>query len=191
MCFIFSVFHAQTNVLQLVDKIKKFDEEMSKRTLTGESVIENLKIFSQHYLNIKCFHYDAFETSHLYSTIYCVAGLLLGLSSLVAMFTYNAPKGPALMLLSNYIWIIYTLSEVSQGYQKTQEHLSNVFYELKWYLWDVECQKCYLLVMGQFSKELKIPIIFVCYGGLEIFKKFIRLIYTVANCLLTVGRKSH
>ncbi|KAL1516789.1 hypothetical protein ABEB36_000647 [Hypothenemus hampei] len=191
LCFLFFLFHAHINVLQLVDKIKKFDEQTSEGTLNDESVIENLKILSQFHLNIKGFHYEAFEVTQLYSTIFCLGGLLMGLVPWIAMFTYNAPKAPSLMLLSNYIWFMYALCDVIQEYQKTQEHLSYVLYDLKWYLWDAKCQKCYLLVMGQFSKELKIPVMFVFYGDLEVFKKATRLTYTVANCLFTLGRKSH
>ncbi|KAL1516960.1 hypothetical protein ABEB36_000787 [Hypothenemus hampei] len=134
------------------------------------------------------FHNYAFEATHLYASVIGVGGFLLGLSPLLAMFTYNAPKGPALMLLSNYILFLYALCDVTQEYLNIQEHLLDVLYDLKWYLWDVKCQKCYLLMMGQFSNELKIPVMFVYYIGLEIFEKFIRLTYTAANCLLTLGK---
>ncbi|KAL1516781.1 hypothetical protein ABEB36_000639 [Hypothenemus hampei] len=113
------------------------------------------------------------------------------MSSLIAMLSYNAPKGPALFTFFGYISILYSLTAFLQEYENTYEQLSDALYDLKWYLWDTKCQKFHLLLMGQVAQELKIPILFLLNADLELFKRFIRFTYTTANCLLTLRQQNH
>ncbi|KAL1516778.1 hypothetical protein ABEB36_000636 [Hypothenemus hampei] len=191
MQLIVVIFHSQIQLLQLLDKIKKFDRKISIENVDDEWVLKNLKIFGRHYLDIKSFHYNALKATHLYSTIYSIGGLILGISSLIAMFGYNASKGPALVTFFGYISVLYGLTAVVQEYEDTQKHLSRALYDLRWYLWDAKSQNFHLLLMGQMAEELKIPILFVIYADFELFKKFIRITYTAANCLVTFRRKNH
>ncbi|KAL1516785.1 hypothetical protein ABEB36_000643 [Hypothenemus hampei] len=188
MQLLFTIFHSQIQLLQLLDKIKKFNR-ISNENVDEESILENLKIFGQHHLDIKSFHYEVYGATQLYSTFYSIGGLTLGISSLIAMLSYNAPKVPALFTFFVYISFLYGITAIVQEYEDTQEHLSDALYDLKWYLWDVKCQKFHLILMGQVSKELKIPIFFLLYADVEIFKRFIRLTYTAANCLVTLRQK--
>ncbi|KAL1516773.1 hypothetical protein ABEB36_000631 [Hypothenemus hampei] len=188
---IYLVFTSQLLLLQLLDKIKKFDKKISNENVDDVCILENLKVFGQHHLDIRSFHYDAFEATHLYSTFYSITGLVLGISSLIAMFSYNAPKGPALLTFFGYISFLYCISALIQEYENTQEYLSDALYDLKWYWWDAKCQKFHLILMGQVSKEFKISILFLLHADFEIFKKFIRLTYTAANCLVTFRRKNN
>ncbi|KAL1516786.1 hypothetical protein ABEB36_000644 [Hypothenemus hampei] len=188
---IYGLFHAQIKILRLLGKIKKFDNRISNEKVDDKCILENLKIFGQCHLDIKRFHYEAFEANHLYSTLYSITGLMVGMSSLIGMFLYNAPKGPALFIFFGYISFLYVITAVVQEYEDTLKHLSDALYDLKWYLWDAKCQKFHLLLMGQMSKELKIPILFVLHADFELFKRFLRLTYTAANCLLTFCQKNH
>ncbi|KAL1516776.1 hypothetical protein ABEB36_000634 [Hypothenemus hampei] len=189
MQLIVVLFYSEIELLQLVDKIKKFDRKISNENVNHEWVLKNLKIFGQHHLVIKSFHYDAFEATHFYLTICSIGGLALGISSLIAMFSYNAPKGPALLIVFGYISVLYGLTALIQEYEDIQEYLSDALYDLKWYLWDAKCQKFNLLLMGQMSKELKIPILFVIHADFEMLKRFLKIIYTATNCLITLRTK--
>ncbi|KAL1516784.1 hypothetical protein ABEB36_000642 [Hypothenemus hampei] len=181
MHFIVFLFYSQIQVFQLLDKIKRFDRKMSNENVDEQSVLENLKIFGQRYLDIKSFHYEALEVSHLYLTTYSITGLTVGISSLIAMFFYNAPQGPALINFFVYISFVYGLTAVVQEYEDTQKHLSRALYDLRWYLWDAKCQKFHLLLMSQMAEELKIPILFVIYADFELFKKIGSIMYPVGK----------
>ncbi|KAL1516772.1 hypothetical protein ABEB36_000630 [Hypothenemus hampei] len=191
MHLIFLLFYSQIQLTRLLNKIKKFNRKISNENVDEKSVLENLKIFGQQYMDIKSLHYEAFEATHLYSTIYSITGLTIGMSSLLAIFFYNTPKVPALINFLGYISFLYGICALIQEYEDTQEHLSDALYDLKWYLWDAKCQKFHLLLMGQISMELKIPILFVIHADFELLKRFIRLTYTAANCIITLRRKIH
>ncbi|KAL1516788.1 hypothetical protein ABEB36_000646 [Hypothenemus hampei] len=188
---IYGLFHAQIQILRLLDKIKKFGNRLSIEEVDDECILENLKIFGQNHLDIKRYHYEAFEVNHWYSTLYSITGLMVGVSSLIEMFFYNAPKGPALFIFFGYISILYVITAVVQEYEDELKHLSYALYDLKWHLWDVKCQKFHLLLMGQVAQELKISILFVLHADFQLFKKFLRVTYTVANCLITFWQKNH
>ncbi|KAL1516780.1 hypothetical protein ABEB36_000638 [Hypothenemus hampei] len=158
MQLMFLVYYSEIKLLELLDKIKMFERKISKKNVNHEWILNNLKIFGHHHLDIKRFHYEAFEVNHLYSTLYSITGLIVGMSSLIGMFFLKL--------------------------------LSDALYDLKWYSWDAKCQKSHLLLMVQVAQELKIPILFVIHADFELFKRFIRVTYTVANCLLTLRQNN-
>ncbi|KAL1516775.1 hypothetical protein ABEB36_000633 [Hypothenemus hampei] len=119
MQLIYLIFTSQIKVFELLDKIKKFDKKISNENVDDECILENLKIFGQHHLDIKSLHYEAFEATHLYSTVYSITGLTIGMSSLLAIFFYNAPKGPALCNFFGYISFLYGISALIQEYEDT------------------------------------------------------------------------
>ncbi|KAL1516539.1 hypothetical protein ABEB36_000446 [Hypothenemus hampei] len=117
---IYGLFNAQMHILQLLDKIKKFDNRITNEKVDDECILKNLKIFGQNHLDIKSFHYEAFEANHLYSTLYSITGLMVGMSSLIGMFFYNAPKGSALINFFGYISFLYVITAIVQEYEDAQ-----------------------------------------------------------------------
>ncbi|KAL1517120.1 hypothetical protein ABEB36_000929 [Hypothenemus hampei] len=179
--FSYLMFHSQIYLLLLVDKIKKFKKKLSEEHLDSESIVENLKSFGQHHMLLKSFHYDVFEINHLYTTIYGLSGLIMGISILIAMFS----NGRGLK------WHKQVISFCKDEEDSSLKFLSSTLYDLHWYLWNVKCQKFYLLLMGQFSKVHKTPVLFVLHADMELFKRFARITYSTANCLLTLRQKKH
>lgn len=48
--------------------------------------------------------------------------------------------------------------------------LTKAVYNMKWYEWNVECQKTYLLLIVNLSDGTKIPIDFLGFVGHELLK---------------------
>ncbi|KAL1516779.1 hypothetical protein ABEB36_000637 [Hypothenemus hampei] len=50
------IFHSQIQLLQLLDKIKKFEKNISNENMDDEWILKNLKIIGQHHLDIKRYY---------------------------------------------------------------------------------------------------------------------------------------
>lgn len=89
--------------------------------------------------------------------------------------------------------------------------LAKAVYNMKWYNWNIECQKTYLLVIVNLSDGTKIPIDFLGFVGHDLLKnasakiiKFgtvilidleynylqtTRFVYTLAGCFYSLRKK--
>ncbi|KAL1516769.1 hypothetical protein ABEB36_000627 [Hypothenemus hampei] len=190
MQLIVVIFHSQIQVLQLLDKIKKFEKKISNEHVDNQRILKNLKIFGQHHLDIKSFHYNAFKATQLYSTIYSTTGLVLGISSLIAMFSSSINEIQIFGILCSPVSFSFDLEFFIPCFFLVLKHLSDALYNLKWYMWAAKCQKFHLLLIGQVAQEFKIPILFLLHVDFELIKRFLKIIYTATNCLITLRQKN-
>ncbi|KAL1494644.1 hypothetical protein ABEB36_010213 [Hypothenemus hampei] len=193
MFYLISILYCKIKLLQLVDYINQINQKfISEKTIDSRHVAEIIKNLVEDRLKIEIYHQNIFHEYQLYGSIYIVIGVgTLGTTSLMGILYYSDLKLAGLTTCIGYIYYTFTIFKISQEYSDTAVLCANAVFSLKWYLWDVKCQKLYLIMLNQYSQKLKVPLFYFVDRDLELFKRCFRTSYVTANFLYTLRQKNN
>ncbi|KAL1494648.1 hypothetical protein ABEB36_010217 [Hypothenemus hampei] len=189
MYYLIPMLYCKIRLLQLVDYINQING--SEETFNAYDMSEIIKSLIEDQIKIKKCHQKIFGELHLFASIYVLNGaVILGTYSLLAIFYYTHTEMHGLVVCAGYVFYCYTIAEFAQEYSDNAVLCAKAVSSLKWYQWDVKCQKSYLTMLIQFSQRFRVPIFSFLDVNLGIFKQCIRTSYVTANFLYTLKYKS-
>ncbi|KAL1497003.1 hypothetical protein ABEB36_008035 [Hypothenemus hampei] len=187
---LYEVFHVQTHILILTDFINKLDNGITDSTKNKSEYIRNyLKSIFLKRMEIQCYHKELTLFNQIIFTMYILNAVILSIGSVMSFFLRSPTTLPGSITLLVYAVIGVYLNQMIQEYRFTVEKMDMAIFILKWYKWDVKCQKFYLLLYKSFFKEFTIPIFYILNLDREFLKTICHLTYTFSNFLYTIKRK--
>ncbi|KAL1494650.1 hypothetical protein ABEB36_010219 [Hypothenemus hampei] len=187
--YLIPMLYCKIKLLQLVDYTNKINH--AGEIFDANDMLEIIKTLIEDRIKIKEYHQIIFGEFQFYANIYVLNGVvILGTYSLLAIFYSTPLKVHGLLVCAGYVFYCYTIAEFAQEYSDSAVLCTKAVFSLKWYQWDVKCQKSYLTMLIQFSQELKVPIFSFLDVDLDIFKKCVRTSYVTANFLYTLKHKN-
>ncbi|KAL1494649.1 hypothetical protein ABEB36_010218 [Hypothenemus hampei] len=170
MYYLIPMLYCKIRLLQMIDYTIKINH--AGETFDADDMLEIIKTLIEDRIKIKEYHQKIFGGNQFYVNVYILNEvIILGTYSLLAIFYSTPLKTHGLIVCAGYVFYCYTLCEFAQEYSDSAVLCANAVSSLKWYQWDVKCQKSYLTMLLQFSQELRTPIFHFLDLDLEFFKK--------------------
>ncbi|XP_066246794.1 uncharacterized protein [Euwallacea similis] len=145
-----------------------------------------IRYIIEKHVEIKRYSVRATEHSQLFIyTLYMVNGVFLGVISIYSIISPEVNTRDGIAMFFAYFMYSYGNCDCVQSYMDLSMTLVDSIYNLKWYQWNTQCNKMYIILLTNASRGLKISIFLIINISNDLFKEICRITYGFANFFLS------